>query len=145
MSGPSHTSLRYNPFTRMVLSLRKCSISDEAAPRIFGALEWSEGMGVNLAVHASAWEGVEDLAEVFIYWNRVAYGRDRFGDEARAGLVSRLSTVDLTSIKPSPMNMTCPDAAFPSAPTGGITAVLRPGCTGRKGEGRSGRSPAEQI
>jgi cobalamin biosynthesis Mg chelatase CobN len=69
MSGPAHASLSYNPFTGMVLSLRKGSISDEAAPRIFGAPEGSQGMGVNLAVHASAWEGVEDLAEVFLYWN----------------------------------------------------------------------------
>ena len=47
-------------------------------------------MGVNLAVSASAWEGMEDRADLFIYWNGVAYGRDRFGDEARAGLASRL-------------------------------------------------------
>ena len=47
-------------------------------------------MGVNLAVYASGWEGMEDLADVFIYWNGFAYGRDRFGDEARAGLVPRL-------------------------------------------------------
>lgn len=76
--------------------LRKGSGQEEGAPRIFGAPKGSYGMGVNLAVYASAWEGTEDLADVFIYWNGFAYGRDRFGEEARAGLVSRLNTVDLT-------------------------------------------------
>lgn len=66
------------------------------ADRIFGSPKGTYGIGVNLAVYASAWEGTEDLADVFIYWNGFAYGRDRFGEEAREGLVSQLRTVDLT-------------------------------------------------
>jgi cobaltochelatase CobN len=76
--------------------LKKGSGSKEEPPRIFGAPKGSYGMGVNLAVYASAWEGADDLADIFICWNGFAYGRNRFGDEARAGFVSRLHTVDLT-------------------------------------------------
>lgn len=113
--------------------LRKGSGSDEAAPRIFGAPKGSYGMGVNLAVYASAWEGADDLADIFIYWNGFAYGRDRFGDEARAGLVSRLSTVDLTFNKTVTDEYDLLGCCCYFGSHGGMTAAAR-SVSGRKVE-----------
>jgi len=76
--------------------LRAGAENDHFTPHIFGAPRGSYGMGVNLAVYASAWETVADLSDIFIYWNGHAYGRENFGGEARRDLVQKLSTVDVT-------------------------------------------------
>jgi cobaltochelatase CobN len=101
--------------------------------RIFGAPKGTYGMGVNLAVYSSAWEGVEDLADVFIYWNGFAYGRDRFGEEDRAGFVGRLGTVDLTFNKTVTDEYDLLGCCCYFGSHGGMTAAAR-SVSGRKVE-----------
>jgi cobaltochelatase CobN len=95
------------------------------ASRIFGAPKGTYGMGVNLAVYSSAWEGVEDLADVFIYWNGFSYGRDHFGTEDRAGLVGRLGTVDLTFNKTATDEYDLLGCCCYFGSHGGLTAAAR--------------------
>jgi cobaltochelatase CobN len=113
--------------------LRKHSGPGEETPRIFGAPKGTYGMGVNLAVYASAWEEVQDLADVFIYWNGFAYGRGRFGVEARAAFVSRLQSVDLTFNKTATDEYDLLGCCCYFGSHGGLTAAAR-SVSGRKVE-----------
>ncbi|HID07630.1 MAG TPA: cobaltochelatase subunit CobN, partial [Armatimonadetes bacterium] len=68
----------------------------DATFRIFSSKPGTYGSGVNLAVYASAWNEERDLAEVFLYWNGYAYGKDMNGKEAHQHLADNLKTVDAT-------------------------------------------------
>jgi cobaltochelatase CobN len=105
--------------------LRKHTGPEADTPRIFGAPKGTYGIGVNLAVYSSAWEGVEDLADVFISWNGFAYGRDRFGDEDHAGFVDRLGTVDLTFNKTATDEYDLLGCCCYFGSHGGLTAAAR--------------------
>ena len=64
--------------------------------RIFSAKPGTYAAGVNLAVYASAWKTEADLADIFVYWNGYAYGKDAFGPESQSQLINSLRTVDVT-------------------------------------------------
>ena len=64
--------------------------------RIFSAKPGTYAAGVNLAVYASAWKTEADLADIFVYWNGYAYGKDAFGSESQTQLINNLRTVDVT-------------------------------------------------
>jgi len=68
----------------------------DATLRVFSSKPGTYGSGVNLAVYASAWKEEKDLAEVFLYWNGYAYGKDMNGKEAHQHLADSLKTVDAT-------------------------------------------------
>jgi cobaltochelatase CobN len=68
----------------------------EATFRIFASKPGTYQSGVNLAVYASAWKDEKDLADIFVYWNGYAYGKDVYGKEAFKQLKSSLKTVDIT-------------------------------------------------
>jgi cobaltochelatase CobN len=68
----------------------------EATLRIFSSKPGTYSAGVQLAVYASAWKDEKDLADIFLYWNGYAYGKDVKGQEAHAQLASSLRTVDAT-------------------------------------------------
>ena len=68
----------------------------EATLRIFSSKPGTYSAGVQLAVYASAWKDEKDLADIFLYWNGYAYGKDVKGQEAHTQLVSNLKTVDAT-------------------------------------------------
>lgn len=76
--------------------IRKHALQGGGTARIFGSKPGTYGNGVSLAVYASAWKEEADLAEVFLRWNRYAYGRDTFGEESRETFSAQLATVDLT-------------------------------------------------
>jgi len=67
-----------------------------ATYRIFASKPGTYSAGVNLAVYASAWKEEKDLAEIFVFWNGYAYGKDTFGQESYQELQSSLKTVDVT-------------------------------------------------
>ncbi|BBB89395.1 MAG TPA: cobaltochelatase subunit CobN [Methylomusa anaerophila] len=67
-----------------------------ATYRIFASKPGTYSAGVNLAVYASAWKEEKDLAEIFVFWNGYAYGKDTFGQESFRELQSSLKTVDVT-------------------------------------------------
>ncbi|RSN72417.1 MAG: hypothetical protein DSO07_07880 [Thermoproteota archaeon] len=68
---------------------------DISLSRIFCAPPGAYGVGVNLAVEASAWKNDDDLAKTWIQWTSYAYSRKHFGKPAPEGLVLSLSTVDV--------------------------------------------------
>ncbi|WP_292377953.1 cobaltochelatase subunit CobN [Methanosarcina sp. UBA289] len=70
--------------------------SRDATLRIFSSRPGTYSAGVQLAVYASAWKDEKDLADIFLYWNGYAYGKDVKGKEAHTQLASSLKTVDAT-------------------------------------------------
>ncbi|MDI9394894.1 MAG: cobaltochelatase subunit CobN [Euryarchaeota archaeon] len=70
--------------------------SRESTLRIFSSKPGTYSAGVQLAVYASAWKDEKDLADIFLYWNGYAYGKDVKGIAAHTQLASSLKTVDAT-------------------------------------------------
>ncbi len=70
--------------------------SSRRMPRIFGSKAGTYGMGVNLALYASAWKEEAELADIYIAWNGYGYGRDMYGDASHDDLIAQLKTVDVT-------------------------------------------------
>ncbi|MCQ1535800.1 cobaltochelatase subunit CobN [Methanosarcina sp. KYL-1] len=68
----------------------------DATYRIFSSKPGTYSSGVQLAVYASAWKDEKDLADVFLYWNGYAYGKNTNGEEAHTRLARNLESVDLT-------------------------------------------------
>lgn len=64
--------------------------------RIFSSMPGTYQAGTQLAVYASAWQTEQDLADVFLYWNGYAYGREVKGESAHRELASSLTTVELS-------------------------------------------------
>ena len=65
-------------------------------PRIFGSRAGTYGMGVNLALYASAWKEETELADIYIAWNGYGYGNGVYGTPAHEDLIAQLKTVDVT-------------------------------------------------
>ncbi len=65
-------------------------------PRIFGSRAGTYGMGVNLALYASAWKEETELADIYIAWNGYGYGRGVYGQPSHDTLIAELKTVDVT-------------------------------------------------
>lgn len=76
--------------------VRKHHTPGTPARRIFGSRKGTYGMGVNLAVYASAWKEVQDISDVFIAWNGFSYGKDCYGEDDRKAFATRLLTVEVT-------------------------------------------------
>jgi cobaltochelatase CobN len=76
-----------------------------ATLRVFSSAPGSYGLGVGLALDASAWQDPKDLAEVYINWGGHAYtaNEDRetmvYGQKAQQILAEQLSRVDITYMK----------------------------------------------
>ncbi len=70
---------------------------DLALCRVFCAPPGAYGVGVNLAVEASAWRNDEDLAKTWIQWTSYVYSKKHFGKQAVESLVLSLSSVDLVN------------------------------------------------
>lgn len=70
--------------------------SRESTLRLFSSKPGTYSAGVQLAVYASAWKDEKDLADIFLYWNGYAYGKDVKGKVAHSQLASSLKTVDAT-------------------------------------------------
>jgi len=66
----------------------------QATYRIFASQPGTYQAGTQLAVYASAWKTEQDLADVFLYWNGYAYGKDAAGVPAHQELKTNLKTVD---------------------------------------------------
>jgi cobaltochelatase CobN len=77
-----------------------------ASFRVFSSAPGTYGIGVGLALDASAWETDDDLAETFINWNGYAYGSDLGGQfsrvsgmEAHRLYAGNLKTLDVTYMR----------------------------------------------
>ena len=63
--------------------------------RVYGAPPGAYGVGVNLAVEASAWKNGSDLAKVWLQWSGYAYGSNSHGEPAFEALAYSLKNVDI--------------------------------------------------
>ena len=97
----------------------------DATLRIFSSKPGTYGAGVNLAVYASAWKEERDLAEIFVYWNGYAYGKDIFGKEAHEHLVSQLKSVEMTFNKTTTDEYDLLGCCCYFSTHGGLTAAAR--------------------
>lgn len=68
----------------------------KATYRIFASMPGTYQAGTQLAVYASAWKTEKDLADVFLYWNGYAYGKDVYGEKAHQSLAESLESVEVT-------------------------------------------------
>ena len=66
--------------------------------RIFSSKPGTYSAGVQLAVYASAWKD-EDLADIFLYWNGYAYGKDVKERRLMHSLLQALKPLMLPSTK----------------------------------------------
>jgi cobaltochelatase CobN len=105
--------------------VRRHAGGDPAPARIFGSQPGTYGMGVNLAIYASAWSETADLADLFVAWNGYAYGRSRGGEEARATFIDQLRTVEATFNKTSSDEYDLLGCCCYFGAHGGITAAAR--------------------
>ncbi|HOT94572.1 MAG TPA: cobaltochelatase subunit CobN [Methanoregulaceae archaeon] len=105
--------------------LRRHTPGESPRPRIFGSQPGTYGMGVNLAIYASAWNDTKDLADLFVAWNGYAYGRNLPGREAQAALVEQLRTVQATFNKTSSDEYDLLGCCCYFGAHGGITAAAR--------------------
>lgn len=78
-----------------------------ATLRIFSSAPGTYGLGVGLALDASAWQTQEDLAEVYVNWGGHAYGADDYEAPATGGiqtqqlLADQLARLDVAYMKQS--------------------------------------------
>lgn len=70
-----------------------------AGCRIFSSPPGSYGIGVGLAIDASAWDTDADLAEVYVNWGGFAYGTGQYGAEARSVYAGHLKNLDAAYMK----------------------------------------------
>jgi len=68
----------------------------QATYRIFASKPGTYSAGTQLAVYASAWQEETDLAQVFLFWNSYAYGKEVFGEPAAPSLAHALSHASVT-------------------------------------------------
>ncbi|MBP8646370.1 MAG: cobaltochelatase subunit CobN [Syntrophobacteraceae bacterium] len=113
------------------------SLSEEqrrrlASFRVFSSAPGTYGLGVGLALDASAWEGDADLAEAYVNWGGYAYGSPKkaaglqsFGLEAHQLLARQLSSVDLTYMKQSSAEYDILDCGSYAVFQGGMAAAAR--------------------
>jgi cobaltochelatase CobN len=75
-----------------------------ATLRVFSSAPGTYGLGVGLALDASAWQDRKDLAEVYINWGGHAYTADdgeqaAYGQKAQQILADQLARVEVTFMK----------------------------------------------
>ncbi len=113
--------------TREVLS--EAQMRRMATLRVFSAAPGTYGLGVGLALDASAWQDPKDLAEVYINWGGHAYTADdgdgimAYGQKARQMLADQLARVDVTYMKQSSAEYDVLDCGCYAVSQGGMAAA----------------------
>ncbi|MCB2188021.1 MAG: cobaltochelatase subunit CobN [Deltaproteobacteria bacterium] len=69
------------------------------ASRVFSSQPGSYGLGIGLAIDASAWEDRDDLAETYVNWGGWAYGGGEFGREAHEVFAAHLGGIEISYMK----------------------------------------------
>ena len=69
---------------------------EEASYRIFGCRPGTYGAGVSEVIDSKNWRDEKDLGEIYVVWGGYAYGKGKFGIEAKEEFKRRLSRLDLT-------------------------------------------------
>jgi len=95
--------------------------------RVFSSAPGTYGIGVGLALDASAWETDADLAEAYINWGGYAYGESssNFGMKAHKLLASQLKRVNVSYMKQSSAEYDVLDCGCYASFQGGMAAATR--------------------
>jgi len=95
--------------------------------RVFSSAPGTYGIGVGLALDASAWETDSDLAEAFINWGGYAYGRENenFGKKAQTLFASQLKKVNVSYMKQSSAEYDVLDCGCYASFQGGMATATR--------------------
>lgn len=102
-----------------------------ATLRVFSSAPGTYGLGVGLALDASAWQGAQDLAEIYINWGGHAYGSDgengdaAYGIKARQLLADQLARLDVTYMKQSSVEYDVLDCGCYAVAMGGMAAAAK--------------------
>jgi cobaltochelatase CobN len=105
-----------------------------ATLRVFSSAPGTYGLGVGLALDASAWQDARDLAEVFINWGGHAYTADAgdqaaYGQKAQQMLADQLARVEVTFMKQASAEYDVLDCGCYAVSQGGMaTAAMAVGC-----------------
>lgn len=73
-----------------------CSNERKSTMRIFGDRPGTYGVGVDLALKASAWKSEEDLAKVFVQFSSYAYGEELSGDKAQHEFIENIKSSEVS-------------------------------------------------
>ncbi len=95
--------------------------------RVFSSAPGTYGIGVGLALDASAWENDHDLAEAYINWGGYAYGQDNehFGKKAQTLFASQLKKVNISYMKQSSAEYDVLDCGCYASFQGGMATATR--------------------
>ena len=98
-----------------------------ASFRVFSSAPGAYGLGVELALDASAWENEDDLAEVYVNWGGHAYGAGgkAYGVEAQDLLASNLKNLDVSYMRQFSPEYDLVDCGGYAAFQGGMAAAAR--------------------
>jgi cobaltochelatase CobN len=107
-----------------------------ATLRIFSSAPGTYGLGVGLALDASAWQDKKDLAEVYINWGGHAYGADdgdhslAYGEKVQQLLADQLARIDVAYMKQASAEYDVLDCGCYAVFQGGMAAAAS--AVGRK-------------
>lgn len=95
--------------------------------RVFSSAPGTYGIGIGLALDASAWEDDNDLAEAYINWGGYAYGRENenFGKKAQTLFASQLKKVNISYMKQSSAEYDVLDCGCYASFQGGMATATR--------------------
>ena len=99
-----------------------------ASVRVFSTAPGTYGLGVGLALDASAWQATKDLAEIYINWGGHAYTADdsdalAYGMESRQVLADQLARIDVTYMKQGSAEYDVLDCGCYAVSQGGMAAA----------------------
>ena len=103
-----------------------------ATYRVFSSAPGTFGLGVGLALDASAWEGDADLAETYVNWGGYAYGggaedggERHYGEAAHDLLARQLAGIEVAYMKQSSAEYDMLDCGGYAVFQGGMAAATR--------------------
>ena len=101
-----------------------------ATLRIFSSAPGTYGVGVGLALDASAWKDIGDLAEVYVNWGGFAYGYDA-GETVPCGMMAhqlladQLARIDVAYMKQASAEYDMLDCGCYAVCQGGMAAAVQ--------------------
>lgn len=111
--------------------LSDAQVQRMATLRVFSSAPGTYGLGVGLALDASAWQEKKDLAEVYINWGGHAYGTDSdgapmaYGMKAQQLLADQLARIDVAYMKQSSAEYDVLDCGCYAVFQGGMATAVQ--------------------
>ncbi len=93
--------------------------------RVFGDKPGTYGVGVDLALKASAWKSEEDIAKVFVYFSSYAYGEKLNGSMAKHEFVENVKGTDIAYEVNNSKRYDMLSSGFSASVQGGFKSVKK--------------------